>query len=83
MCIIVIEPLTPLDRTSRMKLYKNNARSRLFCRIAERSIETLAKLSFTRALLFVISFSQNGGENCRGASKEGGGCGGYNPCPLW
>ena len=38
MCIIAIEPLRPLDRTSRIKLYKNNARSRLFCRIAERFI---------------------------------------------
>ena len=33
--MIVIEPLTPLDRTSRTKLHKNNARSRLFCRIAK------------------------------------------------
>ena len=40
MCTIAIEALTPLDRTSRIKLYKNIARSRLFCRIAKRSIET-------------------------------------------
>ena len=38
MCTIVIEALTPLDRISRIKMYKNNARSRLFCRIAKRSI---------------------------------------------
>ena len=38
MCIIVIEPLTTLDRTSRIKLYQKNARSRLFSRIAKRSI---------------------------------------------
>ena len=38
MCTIAIEALTPLDRTSRIKLYKNIARSRLFCRIAKRSI---------------------------------------------
>ena len=38
MCIIVIEPLTPLDRASCINLYKNNARSRLFCRMAKRSI---------------------------------------------
>ena len=31
------------DRTSRIKLYKNNARSRLFCRIAKRSIDDYAK----------------------------------------
>ena len=33
-----MEALTPLDRTSLIKMYKNNARSRLFCRIAKRSI---------------------------------------------
>ena len=38
MCTMVIEALTPLNRTSRIKLYKNNAESRPFCRIAERSI---------------------------------------------
>ena len=38
MWTIVIEALTPLDRTSCIKMYKNNARSRLFCRIAKRSI---------------------------------------------
>ena len=37
-CTIVVEALTPLDRTSRIKLHKSNARSRLFCRIAKRSI---------------------------------------------
>ena len=35
---IAIEALTPLFRTSHIKLYKNIARSRLFCRIAKRSI---------------------------------------------
>ena len=38
MCTIVIEALTPLHRASRIKMYKNIARSRLFCRIAKRSI---------------------------------------------
>ena len=38
MCTIVIEALTPLNRASRIQLYKNIARSRLFCRIAKRSI---------------------------------------------
>ena len=33
-----VEALTPLGRTSRIKMYKNIARSRLFCRIAKRSI---------------------------------------------
>ena len=37
-CTIAIEALTPLERTSRIKMYKNIARSRLFCRIAKRSI---------------------------------------------
>ena len=35
---MVIEALTPLDRTSRIKEYKNNAPSRLFCSIAKRAI---------------------------------------------
>ena len=34
-----IEALTPIIRTSCMKMYKNIARSRLFGRIAKRSIE--------------------------------------------
>ena len=38
MCTIVIEALTPLNRTSCIKMYKNNARSRLFGRIAKKSI---------------------------------------------
>ena len=40
MCTIAIEALTPLYRASRIKLYKNIARSRLFRRIAKRSIGT-------------------------------------------
>ena len=39
MCTIAIEALTPLDRTLCIKMYKTNARSRLFCLIAKRSIE--------------------------------------------
>ena len=39
MCIILIEALTPLGRTSCIKMYKSVARSRLFCRIAKRSID--------------------------------------------
>ena len=39
MCTILIEALTPLNRISCIiKMYKNIARSRLFCRIAKRSI---------------------------------------------
>ena len=34
----MLEALTPLDRISCIKMYKNNARSRLFCSIAKRSI---------------------------------------------
>ena len=36
MCTIAIETLKPLNRISCIKMYKNNARSRLFCRIAKR-----------------------------------------------
>ena len=44
-CTMVIEALTPLYRTSRIKMYKNNARSRLFFRIAKRLL--LLKACFT------------------------------------
>ena len=36
MCIILIEALTPLNRISCVKMYKNIARSRFFCKIAKR-----------------------------------------------
>ena len=36
MCTIMIEALTPLNRTSCIKIYENSARSRLFGRIAKR-----------------------------------------------
>ena len=38
----MIEALTLLNRASCIKLYKNIARSRLFCRIAKRSIGTIS-----------------------------------------
>ena len=38
MYTIAIEAVTPLFRTSHINLYENIARSRLFCRIAKRSI---------------------------------------------
>ena len=38
MCTIAIEPTTSFSRTSCIKLYKNTTRSRIFCRIAKRSI---------------------------------------------
>ena len=38
MCTIAVEALTPLDRTSRIKMYKDIARSRLFCRISRGSM---------------------------------------------
>ena len=57
MCTIVIEALTPLDRISRIKVYKSNARSRLFCRIANRSILVLINhLGYN--ILFRTSVSQ-------------------------
>ena len=42
MCTIVLEALTPLNRTSHIKVYENNARSTLFCRIAKRSITEIS-----------------------------------------
>ena len=47
MCTIVIEDLTPLDRTSCIKMYKDNARSRFFCRIAKRSIQIITGLDYS------------------------------------
>ena len=45
MSTIAIEALTPLDRTSSIKVYKNNSLSRPFRRIAKRSIvSVLTKL---------------------------------------
>ena len=41
MSTIVTEALAPLDRTSCIKMYKNNAQFRLFWRIIKRSIEEL------------------------------------------
>ena len=38
MCTIVIVALTPLNGTLRVEMYENIARSRLFSRIAERSV---------------------------------------------
>ena len=50
MCTIVIEALMPLDRTLRIKLYKNNARPGHFCTIAERCIiGTTTAISITIA----------------------------------
>ena len=46
MYTIVIGGLTPLDQTSRMKTHENNARSRLFCRIAKTSVDNVRAESF-------------------------------------
>ena len=46
---MVIEALTSIDRTSSIKLCKNNARSRLFCRITKMSIAVVAETS-----LFIV-----------------------------
>ena len=63
MCTIVVEALTPFDQISCIKMYKNNARSRLFCRIAKRSItvvpRTLIKDWNTEIInFFTPNFSQ-------------------------
>ena len=49
MCTKKIEAATPLNRTLCIKMYKNNARFRLFGRIAKRS---LAKRCFLACLTF-------------------------------
>ena len=49
-CTILIEAAAPLDRTLRIKMYKNNARSNLFCRIPKVLLKTLFLTSGT--LLF-------------------------------
>ena len=59
MCTIVIEVLTPLDRASRIKMYKNNARSRLFPRIAKTSI---AWSSYGVAMVSISSYEINRGK---------------------
>ena len=52
LCTMVKEALTPLDRASSMKMYKNSTRSRFFCRIAKRSIKkALMKPFVTFSLL--------------------------------
>ena len=56
MYTIVIEASTPLNRTSRIKMYKNNARSRLFLRIVKRptvlSQEFLSKTTYASPTKF-------------------------------
>ena len=47
---IAIGVLTPFNQTLRLKMYKNKARSRLFCRIAKRSIIDLLAASFLSKL---------------------------------
>ena len=54
MCTIAIEALTPLYRTSCIKLYKNIARSRLFCRIAKKSI--VIKMFLIYQATFLVNF---------------------------
>ena len=53
MCTILIEALTPLNRTSCIKMSKNNARSRLFRRIAKRSIKALIRIEFLRVRITI------------------------------
>ena len=47
-CTMVIEAPAPFNRTLRIKMYKNIARSRLFCRIAKRSIILIVTSNFPR-----------------------------------
>ena len=68
MCTIAIEAVTPLFRTSRINLYKNIARSRLFRRKAKRSILKLQGEFASEA------FSLNAPKNA--CVREGGGCSG-------
>ena len=57
MCAIVIEALTPFDRTPCIKLHKNNARSRLFFRIAKISIPFKGTDSLQDAPIVIAKFS--------------------------
>ena len=55
----VIEALMPLDWTLRIRMYKNNAQAKLFCRIAKRSIGQLQSIKFAPILMvlyFVLYF---------------------------
>ena len=58
-CTILIEALTPLDRTSGIKMYKNNARSSLICRIAKRSIKRRVDHSKFHAIHVKLSGHKN------------------------
>ena len=49
-----MEALTPLDRTLRIKMYKNNAQSRLFLRIAKRSIDIVKLLRELKHSLRIV-----------------------------
>ena len=51
MCITVIEYLMPLNQTARIKMYRSNTQSRLFCGIAKSAI--WFKLCLIRVSLFL------------------------------
>ena len=46
MWTMLVESLTLLNQTLRVEMYKNMARSRLFCRVAKRSIHCKEKYCF-------------------------------------
>ena len=62
-----IERLTPLDRTPCIKMYKNNAQSRLFWKIAKRSIKIHLVAFLIRSNLNRIEKIQETGGQCSGA----------------
>ena len=73
MCTIEIEAPKSLDRTSRIKLYKNNTRSRAFYRIAKRSIILQQLVRFN--LWTVFKMMKKGGRKPVGIddyAKDGG-----------
>ena len=71
--LLVIEALTPLDLTSPIKMYKNNARSRLFSTIAKRSISQMQSKAHGKLNLFSEKCVDAGGEKaaCQKRAKIG------------
>ena len=60
-CTKLKEVLTPLNRTSCIKMYKNSVRSSLFCRIAKRSIHAQRKQGTQRPqnIFYVVDLMQS------------------------
>ena len=55
MYTIAIKTLMPFNRILRIKMYKNIARSRLFCGIAKRSLSHIFAVALWRVEVFLLS----------------------------